>query len=105
MEFSSTEQYMMYHKAMTFRDHNIAAQIMQLVGPREQKAKGRKVRGFNNQEWNRVREQIVEDGNWWKFTAAKDTTKGQELKRLLLETGDKLLVESCLEDVIGLTRD
>ena len=93
---------MMYHKAMAFRDPNIAAQILRLTDPRQQKAKGRQIRGFNEKEWNRIREKIVEDGNWWKFTAAKDSSKGQELKRLLLDTGDRLLVEVCVTEVIVL---
>ena len=96
---------MMYHKAMTFRDQYIAAQIMRLTDPRQQKAKGRQVRGFNEKQWNKVREKIVEDGNWWKFTLAKDKAKGQELKRLLLNTGDRLLVEVPENIVIGLNRD
>ena len=93
MTFSSTEQYMMYHKAMAFHDETIAAQIMLLENPWKQKAKGREVRGFNEKKWDTVREKIVEDGNWFKFMAAKDASRGQELRRLLLETGDRLLVE------------
>ena len=39
--------------------------------------------------WNKHREKIVEEGNWLKFTQSK---KG-DLKKLLLETVDKELIE------------
>ena len=97
MVFSSTEQYMMYNKAMTFHDLNIAAQVMKLSNPRQQKAKGRQVRGFDERTWKETREKIVEEGNWWKFTAAKDEAKGQVLKNWLLNTEERLLVEVCLD--------
>ena len=93
MTFSSTEQYMMYHKAMTFHDPKIAAQIMKLSNPRQQKAKGRQIMGFNDETWNDVREKIVEDGNWWKFTATRDEKLGNDLRLMLLNTGNRLLVE------------
>ena len=33
---------------------------------------------------------MVEDGNWWKFTAGKQSVR---LRELLLNTGDRELVE------------
>lgn len=87
--FVTTEQYMMYGKAMVFGDKEIAAKIMMEPSAKKQKALGRKVKGFDNQTWNAHREKIVEEGNWWKFTS----DKGQDMAKLLLETGDRLLVE------------
>ena len=89
--FVTTEQYMMYHKAMVFDDVEIAERIMLEPDPRKQKSLGRKVKKFDNKIWNEHREKVVEEGNWWKFTAAKG---GESLMRKrLLDTGDRLLVE------------
>ena len=92
--FVTTEQYMMYRKAILFNDGEIAEMIMQESNPREQKALGRLVKGFDNKVWNRNREGIVEEGNWHKFTQQK---RG-DLKRSLLETGERELVEVCAVD-------
>ena len=80
---------MMYHKAMLFSDEEIGAKIMQEPSPKKQKALGRKVKDFDNATWNKHREEIVEEGSWWKFTSAK----GEPLAAKLAETGDRLLVE------------
>lgn len=89
MTFQSTEQYMMYHKAVLFEDLAIADQIMETANPMTQKALGRKVAGFTVEGWAANREKIVEEGNWNKFTNASDP----RLKIRLLETGDRELVE------------
>ncbi len=93
MTFTSAEQYMMYHKAMAFHDFQIAAEIMQLSDPGQQKTKGRQIKGFNEETWTKIRERIVEEGNWWKFTAARDERQRQSLRTSLLRTGDKYLIE------------
>lgn len=90
MNFRTTEQYMMYHKAVLFEDFNTAQQIMLATTPRKQKALGRQVKNFDGKQWDAHRERIVENGNWNKFCNSKDGTK---LKDMLLETGDRELVE------------
>ena len=80
----------MYHKAILFWDQTSANKIMKTKMPRKQKALGRKVSGFKEEIWNRHRQKIVEDGNWYKFTNAIGKTG---LAERLLETGDRLLVE------------
>lgn len=89
MTFLTTEQYMMYHKATLFNDNGIADKIMLEPDPQKQKALGRKVKGFENKKWKGKRDKIVEDGNWWKFTQPKEA----DLKKLLLNTGERELVE------------
>jgi len=89
LTFLTTEQYMMFHKAMLFNDTLIANQIMLEPEPRKQKALGRKVKGFEGKEWKGNRERIVEEGNWWKFTQSKE----ERLREMLLETGNRELVE------------
>ena len=83
---------MMYQKAVLFEDHDIAKKILLEPGPRQQKALGRKVKGFDNKKWDKEKEKIVEDGNWWKFTQPKEG----DMRKLLLETDDRELIEVCL---------
>lgn len=87
--FQNAEQYMMYRKATLFQDHKTAAQILEAVNPATQKSLGRTVRGFDKATWDNQKETIVEEGNWYKFS----TTDNFGLKKLLLETGDRDLVE------------
>jgi ribA/ribD-fused uncharacterized protein len=90
MTFVTCEQYMMYHKAFLFGDTETASKIMETESPEEQKALGRKAKGFNNAIWGDNRERIVEEGNWNKFA---NSLAEPGLKQLLLDTGDRELVE------------
>lgn len=96
LTFLTAEQYMMYHKAILFDDQEIAVKIALEPEPSKQRALGRKVRGFDGKKWNAKREKIVEDGNWWKFTRSKEG----DLRKMLLETGDRWLVEASPYDRI-----
>lgn len=61
--------------------------------PKTHKALGRKVKNFNGKVWDQHKLKIVEDGNYWKFTKSEDA---ENLKRLILSTGDREIVEvSC----------
>ena len=94
LTFRTAEQYMMYHKAILFNDQEIADKIILESNPRKQKALGRQVKGFDEKMWNKHREIVVEEGNWWKFTQAKNG----HLKKLLLVTLDRELIEVCAAD-------
>ena len=58
--------------------------------PKQHKALGRKVKNFDGKLWNQNKLKIVEEGNYWKFTKSKD---GENLKKLILDTGDREIVE------------
>jgi hypothetical protein len=60
--------------------------------PKIHKALGRKVSNYEQKTWNEHKLRIVEEGNWWKFTAS---TRTMELKAQLLATGDNWIVEVC----------
>ena len=90
---------MMYQKALLFEDKDIAEEILAAEHPKDQKALGRIVKNFDNKKWNANRELIVEEGNWYKFTRAKQG--GEELRRRLLETGDRELVEVTNFSLLG----
>jgi ribA/ribD-fused uncharacterized protein len=67
---------------------------MNATEPKEQKSQGRKVKNFNDDEWNQVADEIVFQGNLAKFS------QNQDLKQLLLSTGDKMFVECSPYDKI-----
>lgn len=90
--YNCAEQFMMYHKAMHFNDFETAAKILSTDHPREQKALGRQVKGFNDESWDTVKYDIVRDGNMCKFE------QNPEFEEWLLETGDKYIVEASPED-------
>ena len=68
VEFTSIEQYMMYHKAICFRDMIIAAEIMMTSDVAIIKSLGRAVSGYDDNVWSEVRETIVFDGLMVKFS-------------------------------------
>lgn len=112
----------MYHKALTFHDHASAAAVLASADPREHKALGKKIRGFSDHEWDRVKWGVVVQGNMLKFGQGRAPRsdgfvypppvldrgrpkKGQgrdveevSLKELLLATGDRELVEAAPRD-------
>jgi len=65
--FRTAEQYMMYRKALLFKDAATASAILASAKPGAQKKLGRQVKGFEERVWVREREGIVEEGNWCKF--------------------------------------
>jgi hypothetical protein len=86
-KFSNTEQLFMYHKAVFFEDDEIAEKILATPVPYEAKALGRLVKGYNDEDWNKVRYDVMYQANLLKYT------QNEDLKKKLLETGDKILVE------------
>jgi ribA/ribD-fused uncharacterized protein len=67
IEYNCTEQYMMYKKAKMFGDHETAIEILDAMDPREQKALGRKVKGFVSSIWEANAKSVVYDGCKLKF--------------------------------------
>ncbi|CAC5419603.1 unnamed protein product [Mytilus coruscus] len=92
--FNSAEQYMMYSKAMLFEDEDIAYDVLRESDPCEQKKFGRLVRNFNQELWKANCSAIVERGNKAKFS------QDENLKRILLDTYPKTLVEASPYDSI-----
>lgn len=87
--FSSNEQFFMWYKAKKFNDEQIAKEILALnYDPKRAKALGRKVSNYDDKIWDSVREKVMYTGLKLKFSQNPD------LKKYLLETGDKILVET-----------
>lgn len=94
LNFNTAEQYMMYHKAMLFNDRENAEKIRATSDPKKQKAFGRLVKNFDPAVWDEHKLNIVTQGNYLKFS------QNPSLKRDLLATGDKLLVEASPVDKV-----
>ena len=92
--FKCCEQYMMYYKALLFKDFETAEKILNSTKPSEHKGLGRLVKNFNEEIWNNHKENIVYKGNYCKFT------QNEDLKNLLKGTGDFILVEANKYDHI-----
>ena len=92
--FSSMEQFMMYQKAVCFRDTNIAVQIMNTHDVSEIKQLGRQVSGYNDIIWNGVRQVVVFEGLLAKFS------QNEDLKKMLLASGNAVLAECAVNDRI-----
>ena len=92
--FNTMEQWMMYSKAMLFKDQEHADLIMESDLPAEQKRYGRAVRNFDAKKWEAVAFDIVKKGNYEKFT------QHPKLQKELLETGNRTLVEASPVDKI-----
>ncbi|KAK5938952.1 hypothetical protein PMZ80_009144 [Knufia obscura] len=122
LKFTCCEQYMMYHKALHFADTESAAVVMATDNPHEHKTIGKNVRGFKAYEWDKVKRDVVVQGNMLKFgqcvapredgfvypppelvsgrLVVKQGVKAEEvsLRELLLATGDRELVEAAPGD-------
>lgn len=92
--FTCSEQYMMYHKAILFKDYEIANRIMFATQPPDQKDLGKMVRGFNREHWQAFAKTIVLAGCFYKFTQNKYCNKALE------ESAGTLLVEASPTDTI-----
>ncbi|MEE0023813.1 NADAR family protein [Ruminococcus sp.] len=94
ISFANMEQYMMYRKALQFRDIEIAQKILQNNSPGVIKALGRSVRNYVDSQWSAVRQQIVYEGLLEKFR------QNQSLLQDLLETAPHILAECAVNDRI-----
>ena len=90
--YRTAEHYIMAGKARLFGDEETLARILAASHPNEAKVLGRQVKNFSEKAWLTARSDIVVRGNEAKF--------GQhaELKDLLLNTGDRVLVEASPYD-------
>ncbi len=107
--FNSGEQYMMYHKAILMNDEQSALKILNVniydsSLANESKVNynkisyikqlGRKIKNFNQKTWDEHKFNIVKNGNLLKFT------QNEDLKKILLSTGNKILIEAAHYDKI-----
>lgn len=94
VSYSCAEQYMMAQKARLFGDTEMLAAIMDAKHPKEMKAFGRAVRGFDQKVWETHCYEFVLQGNLAKFG------QNRELMTFLLATQNRILVEASPRDRI-----
>ena len=94
IEYNCAEQYMMSEKAKLFKDEEIYQLILKETSPDKIKRLGRQIKNFNNREWDKNKLNIILQGNILKFS------QNEDLKKFLIETGDKILVEASPYDKI-----
>lgn len=103
LEFTCAEQFMMYMKALTFKDTETMKKIIDhWYDPKFYKAMGRQVKNYDDTKWSAVRSNFVVAGNKLKFS------QNPALATRLLATKDTILVEASPYDTIwgvGLSAD
>lgn len=92
--YTCAEQFMMAEKARMFGDSQMLARIMEASHPKEMKAYGRAVQGFDETAWNGACYEIVKRGNLAKFS------QNPELWEFLKSTKNRILVEASPRDRI-----
>lgn len=81
--FTSTEQWMMWKKALIMGDYLTAEKIMRWSDPRTVKNLGREVENFDQKRWDDCKLNVVYEGNWLKFTQNPEWAK--QLKQVVLD--------------------
>ncbi|MGH3314468.1 MAG: NADAR family protein [Streptomyces sp.] len=102
VEYATAEHWMMARKARLFGDEEAEHRATAATTPRQAKAAGRTVRGFDTRVWERERFAVVVEGCVRKFE------HHGELREYLLGTNSRVLVEaSPLDRVwgVGLAAD
>ena len=84
----------MEFKAARFGDFETLSEIRQSKTPREAKKLGRKVKGFNPIEWDKIKYECMMSALMFKWDMDKD------FRYELSGTGDKILVEASTNDRI-----
>jgi ribA/ribD-fused uncharacterized protein len=100
--YPTAEHFMMAAKARLFADFLAEGKILKANNPGLAKGLGRKVQGFDSKRWFAHRTEIVVQANLAKFG------QNPTLKKYLLGTGTKILVEASPVDKIwgvGLAED
>src|SRR3990167_11522319 len=92
--FSCSEQYYMYMKACHFEDWDTARRILVESSPAQMKEWGRKTRGFDATEWDRVKMTYMYQACMYKFRA------NPKLAQRLIATGTARLAESSPFDIV-----
>ena len=93
--YHSSEQYIQGSKAIHFRDTNTANAIMMGKTPLECKELAREITNYNHEDWKKQAKTKCKPGLAAKFKS------NEALLNLLKSTGDKMLVESCRDQLWG----
>ncbi|KAF2244501.1 DUF1768-domain-containing protein [Trematosphaeria pertusa] len=95
--YATAEMWMMVQKARLFSDEAVAQKMLATTDPKRHRALGREAKNFSQKTWDDHKRGIVEQGTYYKFTRSEEAEK---LRGLLLETGERELVEASPMDRI-----
>lgn len=88
-KYNCTEQYMMAQKAILFNDNEILEKILETNNPRQIQKLGRQIKNFNQAKWDENCQEIVYQGNLYKFG------QNEKFKSFLLSVpNDAIFVEA-----------
>ena len=90
----TSEKWFMLQKAQYFKDKEIFYKILDSTTPGKCKRLGKKVKGFNEEEWCKIKANCMMMALKMKFFQCK------EFREELLKTEDKILVEASPHDRI-----
>ncbi|KAL3985054.1 hypothetical protein ACH3XW_37050 [Acanthocheilonema viteae] len=91
--YYSTEQYYMYHKALSAGDTETAEQIANERDARKIKMISRNIKNFERETWNKVSSDVMRRGNFAKYT------QNPLLRKKLFYTYGSTLVECSPTDL------
>lgn len=94
VNFNNTEQAFMWYKADFHKDFESRSLLDTPMHPAEAKKIGRGVKNYNEEEWSKVRLNMMYYVNFLKFS------QSPELKLKLIETGNRTLAEASAKDNI-----
>ncbi|EGC8556323.1 NADAR family protein [Listeria monocytogenes] len=94
VEYNCAEQFMMAEKAKLFNDMEMREKILAAKHPKQAKDFGRLISGFQEDIWRKNRFNIVMRANQVKFS------QNEELKKFLMQTKNRILVEASPVDKI-----
>ncbi len=94
--FTSSEQLFMYFKASYFEDEEIVDKILKSTTPKEAKKLGRKVRGFDEEKWSKMKRLFMKTAVYNKFKQNTPLT----CKLLHPDLRNKIFVEASPYDKI-----
>ncbi len=92
--YNCTEQFIMYQKAIMFKDMKNGKRIMSESNPLSMKQLGRLIQGFDKEIWESEAPSVVKRGNFAKFR------QNPILEDKLFHTYPKVLVESSPNDCL-----
>ena len=95
IKYSSSEQWIQHCKAKYFKDSITMAQILSTEDALESKLLARDIIGYDERRWKEVAYKECYAGLFEKFA------QNEELKRVLINTGNKTLVESSFNQNLG----
>lgn len=92
LRFISSEQFIMWSKAVLFKDFEVRDKILKETDPLAIKKLGRTVKNFKEDVWKGWDAAILKQALTLKFS------QNEGLKKKLLETGDAILAEANMFD-------